>query len=137
MGCNIANLCNPSFIDNGNNSMSQHYLAPKQPILLEQLSQLTVIDKVIVESLEQALYRLVIEIQGQQYYVMETAAKSLTRRSIVDIQSVLSNFTIAEMFLRHQSPYDEMIGHEVSGGHNELLVPLGNYFANDSDTVRH
>ena len=125
------------FIDNGNNRMNQYSSAPKKPILLEQLPPLVVIDKVIVESLEQALYRLVIELQGQQYYVMETATKSLTRRSIIDIQSVLSNFTIAEMFLRHQSPYDEMIGHEVSVGHNELLVPLGNYFASSTDVVRH
>ena len=102
----------------------------KKPILLSELSTFSVIDKVIVESLEQALYRVVIEVDKQQYYVMETPKKSLTRRSIVAIQELLSPYTVLSMYLSHQSPYDEMIGHEVNSNSNELLVPIGDYFKN-------
>lgn len=102
---------------------------PKQSILLAELSLLGVIDKAIIESLEQALYRLEIEAGGQVYYVNEAVGKPLSRRSIIELQSLLTAYTIRKMYLRHTSPYDEMIGHEVNSSGNELLVPLGNFFA--------
>ena len=98
------------------------------PLPLNDLLALGRVDKVIVESLEQALYRLKVEHQGQRFYVIERAGKSLTRRSIVALQALLGPLVIDAMFLRHHSPYDEMIGLESAAGGNELLVPLGNYF---------
>jgi len=68
---------------------------------------------------------------------METAAKSFVRHNIVEVQAGLSHCTITQMFLRHQSPYDEMIGHEPSNTNNELLVPLGNYFDDKIKEIRH
>ncbi|MFT7389090.1 MAG: GH43 family beta-xylosidase [Candidatus Endobugula sp.] len=109
----------------------------KQPILLSELSRFPVIDKVILESLEQALYRLVIEVDQQQYYVLEKKGKSLTRRSVVAIQELLTPFVIRGMYLSHQSPYDEMIGHEVNSSSNEMLVPIGDYFKNARDSTVH
>jgi len=109
----------------------------KQPILLSELSRFPVIDKVILESLEQALYRLVIEVDQQQYYVLEKKGKSLTRRSVVAIQELLTPFVIRGMYLSHQSPYDEMIGHEVNSSSNEMLVPIGDYFKNVRDSTVH
>ena len=108
----------------------------KKPVLLDELSRFPVIDKVIIESLEQALYRLVVEVDQQQYYVLEKANKALTRRSIVAIQALLTPFVIHGMYLSHQSPYDEMIGHEVNDNSNEMFVPIGDYFKNTrNDTV--
>jgi hypothetical protein len=109
----------------------------KQPILLSELSRFPVIDKAILESLDQALYRLVIEVDQQQYYVLEKKGKLLTRRSVVAIQEMLTPFTIANMYLSHQSPYDEMIGHEVNSNSNEMLVQIGNYFENTRDATVH
>jgi len=109
----------------------------KKPVLLDELSLFPVIDKVIIESLEQALYRLVVEVDQQQYYVLENPKKALTRRSIVAIQELLTPFVVKGMYLSHQSPYDEMIGHEVSCHSNEMFVPIGDYFKNTrNDTVR-
>ena len=108
----------------------------KKPLLLSELEQYNVIDKVIIESLEQALYRLVVEMAGQQYYVVEPSGRSLTRRSIVDIQAVLIPFHVKAMYLYHQSPYDEMIGHDVNKNSNALFVPIGQYFTSD-DKVLH
>jgi hypothetical protein len=107
----------------------------KKPILLGDLGEFNVIDKAIIESLDQALYRLVIEVGGQQYYVLETASKSLTRHSIIAIQELLAPFNVGAMYLQHQSPYDEMIGQEEGEGSNTLLVPVGNYFESRDHTV--
>jgi len=109
--------------------MSVTPVQAKRPILLSDLHQFDYLEQVIIESLEQALYRLEVVIGGQLYYVNESKGKSLTRRSIVEMQSLLTPYTIHKMYLRHLSPYDEMIGHDVSKGTNELLVPLGNFFA--------
>jgi len=108
--------------------MSSYSAQPKNPILLENVKDFAVIDKAIIESLEQALYRLVIEVEGQQYFVLEDKDKILIRRNILSIQELLMPFTVHQMFLFHHSPYDEMIGQEVSEGSNEMLIPLGNYF---------
>ena len=108
----------------------------KKPLMLSALNQFPVLHKVIIESLEQALYRLVVEVDGQQYYVLESENKSLTRHSIVEIQALLIPFKIEAMYLHHQSPYDEMIGNEVNAHGNAMLVPLGNYFA-DENHARH
>jgi hypothetical protein len=111
--------------------------ANKKPILLKKLGQFDSLERVIIESLEQALYRLEVEVDGCCYFVMESSGKILTKRSILDIQALLIPFTIEQMFLRQISPYDEMIGHEVNANSNEMLVPLGNYFADLPDQTRH
>jgi hypothetical protein len=109
----------------------------KKPVLLTELSHFPAIDKVIIESLEQALYRLVIEVDQQQYYVLEAPKKALTRRSIVAIQELLTPFIVNSMYLSHQSPYDEMIGLEVNNNSNEMLVPIGDYFSNTRQATVH
>lgn len=112
-------------------------IAPIQPLLLNELSRFDVIDKVILDSLEQALYRVEVEVADQRYYLIESPGKSLTRRSIVEIQALLIPFKVTAMYLKHSSPYDEMIGHEVSAHSNQLLVPLGNYFEGAAEATRH
>ena len=109
----------------------------KKPILLSELSRFPAIDKVIIESLEQALFRLVVEVDEQQYYVLETPKQSLTRRSIVAIQELLTPFVVYGMYLSHQSPYDEMIGHEVNKNSNEMFIPIGDYFKSARDATLH
>ncbi|MGH1486616.1 MAG: DUF6482 family protein [Cellvibrionaceae bacterium] len=117
--------------------MFEQFPPAKQPVLLSDLSQFNILDKVIIESLEQALYRVEIEVEGNVYYVIEARGKSLTRRSILEIQALLTPYTIGKMFLRQTSAYDEMIGLESTDDSNELLVPLGNYFEHIPDVTRH
>ena len=105
----------------------------KKPILLAELSSFHRIDKAIIESLEQALYRLEIEVDGQIFYIFEAPGKSLVRRNKLDLQALLSDLPIKAWFLRHNSPYDEMVGQPQGSGANELLVPLGNYFSTADD----
>jgi hypothetical protein len=109
----------------------------KKPVLLIELSRFPVIDKVIVESLEQALFRVVIEVDQQQYYVLEAPNKPLVRRSIVAIQELLTPFPVNSMYLSHQSAFDEMIGLEVNDHSNEVFVPIGDYFKNTRNATVH
>ena len=103
----------------------------KRPLLLSDLEKSTLIDKAIIESIEQALFRLELELNGHTYYVLEAPGKMFSRRSIIEVQAELIPFQVAAIFLRHISPYDEMIGHDVNDNTNEMLLPVGNYFASD------
>ncbi len=109
----------------------------KKPLPSSDIIQYSSIDKVVIDSIEQALFTVEIEIAGDTYYITEKTGKRLTRRSILDIQKLFIPVSVKSMFLRHNSPYDEMIGHDVNTSSNELLVPLGNYFAEDDSTINH
>lgn len=109
----------------------------KKPLLVSELKQFECIDKVIIDSLEQALYRVEVIVDGDFFYLLEKPGKNLTRRSIIDIQKLFISCYVKEIFLRHTSAYDEMIGLSEEGSDNELLVPVGNYFAHESQAVIH
>ena len=117
--------------------MGSHLGVVKKPLLLSELGQFECIDKIIIDSLEQALYRVEVIVGEQVFYLLEKPSKKLTRRSIVEIQKLFIPYYVKEMFLRHISPYDEMIGLSEGKSNNELLVPVGNYFASESQKIVH
>lgn len=108
-----------------------------KPITLAELNTYEQLDRVVVESLEQALYRVTIEVAGQRYYLTEDTGKSLTRRNKLEILVLLKSIQVDELYLKHVSPYDEMIGLSEDGSENELLVPLGNLYSHQSDETYH
>jgi hypothetical protein len=109
----------------------------KKPLLLSDIGQFASIDKIIIDSLEQALYRVEVIVGDDVFYLLEKPGKNLTRRSVVAIQKLFIGCPVKEMFLRHSSPYDEMIGLGEGERNNELLVPVGNYFAQASERTLH
>lgn len=111
--------------------------SPIQPMLLKSLNNYERLDRVIVESLEQALYRVTIEVDGQRYFLTDAPGKSLTRRSKLEILVLFKSIVVDGLYLKHTSPYDEMIGLQEGDYDNELLVPLGNYYAHDPDETYH
>ena len=117
--------------------MDIHSGVVKKPLLLSDLGQFESITKIIIDSLEQALYRVEVIVGADVYYLLEKPSKNLTRRSIVEIQKLFMPYKVKEMFLRHSSPYDEMIGMSEGERNNELLVPVGNYFAQEAPKVVH
>ena len=110
---------------------------PKYPILLSDLSSFDIIDKAIIESIDQSLFRLELEVKGKTFYVIDAPGRPLTRRSILEFQALLTAFNIKEFFLSHNSPYDEMIGQSVNEHGNTLLVRLGNYFSKTGESPVH
>ncbi len=83
------------------------------------------IQKLVINSLEQALYSAAVVIDGKEYVVWENEKKALTSRNLTQLRGLFEPLDIPEAFLRHESPYDEMIGMPSSQGSNRMEVPLG------------
>ena len=83
------------------------------------------IQKLIINSLEQALYQAVVLINGEEYIVWETKETTLLRRNLMELRKLFAVFDISEVVLRQESPYDEMIGMPKNHESNRLEVPLG------------
>lgn len=97
---------------------------PSQPISVAELQGLAELDEAVIESLEQMLYRLLVKHRGQWFYVA-SEGKSLVARNLADLQRLLLGKQVPNLWLKHASAYDEMIGLAAESGTNTLLVPLG------------
>lgn len=127
------NLCELLYCKNGGKMMKSLLGLPIKPMYLKELNTCYRLDRVIVESLEQALYRVTMELNGQRYFLVDDTGKNLTKRSKLEILVLFKSIAIDELYLKHDSPYDEMIGLQEGDHDNELLVPLGNYYAHNPE----
>ncbi|WP_086933845.1 DUF6482 family protein [Agarilytica rhodophyticola] len=93
-------------------------------ILLSDLASQD-IQKLVINSLEQALYQAIVVINDEEHVVWESADKVLMSRNLMQLRQKFEKLEITEIFLRHESPYDEMIGLPASQESNRLEVPLG------------
>ena len=91
------------------------------------------IDKLIVVSLEQALYQALVVIDGEEHLVWEKPNKPLQSRDLRTIREYFTLLDIPEVILRHESPYDEMVGQPTKNHSNRMEVPLGNMQVNKPD----
>ena len=83
------------------------------------------VQKLIISSLEQSLYQAIVVVDGTEHVVWKNAQKTLSTRSLVEMRELFEALDIPEVVLRHESPYDEMIGHTPNIRGNRLEVPLG------------
>ncbi len=97
---------------------------------LHQLSQMPEIDKLIVRSLERRLYQASISILDQEHCLWESEHRPYRSHSLTEMQKFLSQLPAKELVLRHECPYDEMIGMDTVAGQNRLEVPLSRDIAN-------
>lgn len=97
-------------------------------ILLKNLSEHT-IEKLIFNSLEQALYQAIAVIDGEERVIWESDKKVLLTRGISSMRKRFENMNIAKVVLRHESPYDEMVGHQARASSNRMEVPLRGFSA--------
>ncbi|MEI5640146.1 MULTISPECIES: DUF6482 family protein [unclassified Pseudoalteromonas] len=95
------------------------------PIPFSKLKQHQPLQKVVVHSIEQALYQVSVVINNVEYYVTEANGEFLKAHNPLQIQKRLSDIAYAEMVIRHASAYDEMIGHPEDKADNTLEVPFG------------
>ena len=89
---------------------------------ISQLKKLEPIHKVIIQSLDLALYRLQVEHNGESFWVVENDSY-LKRHSLMEMRELMSPLSIQSLVLRHESAYDEMIGQPVRDS-NQLEIPL-------------
>ncbi|QPB84287.1 hypothetical protein CWC22_015370 [Pseudoalteromonas rubra] len=83
------------------------------------------IDKLVINSLDQALYQAIVIINGEEHIVWQNEKTTLLTRNLTEMREYFEQFDIHEIALRHESAYDEMIGSEPKKNSNRLEVPLG------------
>ncbi|WP_125721616.1 DUF6482 family protein [Pseudoalteromonas rubra] len=83
------------------------------------------IDKLIINSLDQALYQAIVLINGAEHTVWKGEKTTLLTRNLTEMRELFEQFDINEIVLRHESAYDEMIGSAPKKNSNRLEVPLG------------
>jgi hypothetical protein len=93
-------------------------------ISFEEFSQLLEGCPVIIQSLDQALYQVLVVRQGMECLLLENGGKPFRRHSLNAVRECLRSMPITSLVLRQQSAYDEMIGQPPREGSNALEVPL-------------
>lgn len=93
------------------------------------------IQKLIIVSLEQALYQAIVIINDEEYLVWESDNKPLQSRNLKTIREYFSLLVVPEVILRHESCYDEMVGQVDKTYSNRMEVPLGNLLEDRPDYI--
>jgi hypothetical protein len=94
-------------------------------ILFSELKQYQPLQKVIVHSLEMALFQVSVVINDSEYVVYEENDELMKALSPLHIQQRFAELAYAQMVLRHSSAYDEMCGQAEKTSSNMLEVPFG------------
>ena len=80
--------------------------------------------RVVVHSLDQALYQVTVIIDGREHLLTENDGTTFRRHSLSEVREVLQLLPVESVSLRQTSAYDEMIGQPPRAGDNALEVPL-------------
>ncbi|MDX1450958.1 MAG: DUF6482 family protein [Oleiphilaceae bacterium] len=94
-------------------------------IRFSELAKLPRIDKVIIHSLDQALYCIAIEHEGDSLHLVEDDGTLFKRHNLMLIRELLSPLHIELLVLRQQSAYDEMVGQPLREQDNTMEIVLG------------
>lgn len=91
---------------------------------LSKLEKFFYIDKLVIHSLDLALYQVSVLVDGEEHFVTDDKGKFLRAHSILELQKQYRNLKANKQILRQQSAYDEMVGQPSRSGTNELEVLL-------------
>ena len=78
----------------------------------------------VIDSLELALYQVLVDIGGREALLTEDNGKILRRHSLNAAREALQGLPVSRLTLRHRSAYDEMIGQPAREESNAMEVPL-------------
>jgi len=84
------------------------------------------IEKVIIHSIDLALYHVSVVINGEEHYVYDKKGLPLKAHNKIKLQKLFEKYDVGSTYLRATSAYDEMIGQAVKQRENTLEVLLGN-----------
>ena len=106
-------------------------------IPFQKLNKRDPIEKVIIVSLDLALYQVNVLVDEQELLVSDKKGKPLRAQNTLEIEALFEGYNVKDMVLRHESAYDEMVNQPTQQGSNRLEVPLGRnglgFAANDSE----
>ncbi|MDA0131846.1 DUF6482 family protein [Vibrio harveyi] len=91
---------------------------------LSKLEKFFYIDKLVIHSLDLALYQVSVLVDGEEHFVTDDKGKFLRAHSILELQKQCRHLKAKQQVLRQQSAYDEMVGQRSRSGTNELEVLL-------------
>lgn len=91
---------------------------------LSKLEKFFYIDKLVIHSLDLALYQVSVLVDGEEHFVTDDKGKFLRAHSILELQKQCRNLKANKQVLRQQSAYDEMVGQPSRISTNELEVLL-------------
>lgn len=93
-------------------------------ITLDRFSRLADPVPIVVHSLEQALYQVTVLVEGREQLLVNNDGRPLRSRNLQSLRTTLQGMPVSSATLRHQSPYDEMIGQPMREAPNTMEVPL-------------
>lgn len=79
---------------------------------------------VIIWSLEQALYQVTVDMNGEEKLLTENDGSTFRRNGLSAVRRDIAHLPLASLVLRHQSAYDEMVGQPAREGSNRMDLPL-------------
>ena len=79
---------------------------------------------VIIDSLDQALYQVVVIINAREYRLIDDNGRTFRRHNLQQVREALQLMPVKSITLRHRSAYDEMIGQPTRQAPNTLEVPV-------------
>jgi hypothetical protein len=94
-------------------------------ISLRELHRRQPVPRLVIHSLDQALYSLTAELDGRSVLVTESDGRPLRRHSLTAMRAALELLNIDELVLRQESAYDEMVGQPLREGSNAMEIVLG------------
>jgi hypothetical protein len=96
----------------------------KPKLTLEQLTGV-LLDKVVIDSFEGSIYQAaIVAVDQSEQPLWLTEQQRLRCRNLTEIRELLAPLTIDHLYLRQNSPYDEMIGQPTRSEPNTLLLEL-------------
>lgn len=93
-------------------------------LFLSDLPLIEPLRKVTVHALAPMLYQITVSTDQGERLLYDDNRKPLKAINIEQIKAWLEPVAIDDFVLRHESAYDEMVGHPVRGSANTLEVPL-------------
>ena len=83
------------------------------------------ISSVVIVSVDLSLYIAHARVGDNEHVITDRQGKVLKTRNLLEMQRMLRRSVTCELFLRHRSAYDEMIGHAHRAANNSMELPLG------------
>ena len=105
----------------------------RMKIKLSELRKRSFIEKVVLHCHDRSLYLVSVILDSEERYVTDDKGDFLKSFNKLSLQAKFKGLVIGKMVLRHQSPYDEMIGLSEEQTDNTLEVLIGGEaYASDS-----
>ncbi|HHX8334469.1 DUF6482 family protein [Vibrio diabolicus] len=91
-------------------------------IPLSKLEKFFYVDKLIIHSLDLALYQASVVVDGKAQFITDDNGIFLRAHSLIEMQKKCKNIKANKQVLVHQSAYDEMVGLPEDKRDNQLEV---------------